>query len=117
MWSWALRCHLFASAGQVGSFAAEAMSYRAPSNAVIADSTRATRRVLLDARPLQGADSQRGIGSYVRGLVVGLLEEGFDGHTALLFDASLPVPPIPAGDFVTCTVERRYQGRPGGSFR
>lgn len=71
------------------------------------------RRVLVDARALQGADAQRGIGSYVRGLILGLREEGFDRSTALLFDAGRPLPPVPAGDFVACTVRRRYRGRPG----
>jgi glycosyltransferase involved in cell wall biosynthesis len=75
--------------------------------------SRRTRRVLMDARPLQGPDSQRGIGSYVRGLIAGLLEEGFDTQTALLFDAGMPLPPIPSGDFVTHTVRRRYRGRVG----
>lgn len=74
---------------------------------------RLTPRVLLDARPLQTADSRRGIGSYVRGLIAGLREEGFDGRTALLFDASLPIPEIPAGDFVAYTKRRRYRGRLG----
>jgi glycosyltransferase involved in cell wall biosynthesis len=71
------------------------------------------RRVLVDARPLQGADAQRGIGSYVRGLILGLREEGFDRSTALLFDAGTPLPPVPAGDFVAYTVRRRYRGRLG----
>ncbi|HSR22501.1 MAG TPA: glycosyltransferase family 1 protein [Candidatus Eisenbacteria bacterium] len=71
-------------------------------------------RVLVDARALQGADAQRGIGSYVRGLVLGLLEEGFDRSTALLFDAGRPLPPVPAGDFVAYTGHRRYRGRLGG---
>src|SRR5215471_11255620 len=71
------------------------------------------RRVLLDARPLQGADAQRGIGSYVRGLILGLCEEGFDDRVALLFDAGRPIPPVPAGDFVAHTVRRRYAGRAG----
>jgi glycosyltransferase involved in cell wall biosynthesis len=75
--------------------------------------SRRTRKVLLDARPLQGPDSQRGIGSYVRGLIVGLREEGFDSQTALLFDADLPLPAIPAGDFVVYTIQRRYRGRLG----
>lgn len=70
-------------------------------------------RVLVDARALQGPDAQRGIGSYVRGLISGLREEGFDRRTALLFDAGLPMPPVPEGDFVACTVRRRYRGRPG----
>jgi len=69
--------------------------------------------VLLDARALQGADAQRGIGSYVRGLILGLREEGFDASTALLFDAGMPLPPVPAGDFVAYTVRRRYTGRLG----
>jgi glycosyltransferase involved in cell wall biosynthesis len=73
----------------------------------------AASRVLLDARPLQGADAQRGIGSYVRGLVVGLLEQGFDRRTALLFDAGRPIPRLPEGDFVVTTVRRRYGGRAG----
>jgi glycosyltransferase involved in cell wall biosynthesis len=69
--------------------------------------------VLLDARPLQGADAQRGIGSYVRGLILGLRDEGFASRTALLFDAGLPLPPVPRGDFVAYTVRRRYRGRLG----
>ncbi|HKF74957.1 MAG TPA: glycosyltransferase family 1 protein [Candidatus Dormibacteraeota bacterium] len=70
-------------------------------------------RVLLDARPLQTAHAQRGIGSYVRGLVVGLLEAGFDRRTALLFDAGQPLPAVPAGRFVAHVVRRRYRGRLG----
>ena len=70
-------------------------------------------RVLLDARALQGADAQRGIGSYVRGLILGLREEGFDVCTALLFDAGVELPQVPAGDFVAYTVRRRYSGRLG----
>jgi glycosyltransferase involved in cell wall biosynthesis len=71
------------------------------------------RRVLLDARPLQGPDAQRGIGSYVRGLIAGLRDEGFADRTALLFDAGLPLPRVPGGDFVAFTVRRRYHGRSG----
>jgi glycosyltransferase involved in cell wall biosynthesis len=71
------------------------------------------RRVLVDARPLQGPDAQRGIGSYVRGLITGLREEGFDRCTALLFDTGSPLPPLPAGDFVAHTIRRRYGGRFG----
>jgi glycosyltransferase involved in cell wall biosynthesis len=69
--------------------------------------------VLLDARPLQSADAQRGIGSYVRGLIVGLREEGFDRRVALLFDAGMPVPPVPDGEFQAYTSRRRYHGRLG----
>lgn len=73
----------------------------------------ADRRVLLDARPLQSADARRGIGSYVRGLIVGLLDEGFDRRTALLFDSRLPIPRVPKGRFTVCTVRGRYGGRVG----
>ena len=75
--------------------------------------TDATRRVLLDARPLQGGHARRGIGSYVRGLIVGLLDQGFDGRIALLFDASVPVPPLPEGEWVTYRIRRRYRDRLG----
>ena len=71
------------------------------------------RRVLIDARPLQGASALRGIGSYVRGLLTGLLEEGFDGHVALLLDGRLPPPPLPSGRFVAYNIRPRYAGRLG----
>jgi glycosyltransferase involved in cell wall biosynthesis len=74
---------------------------------------RVAGRVLLDARPLQGADSQRGIGSYVRGLIAGLIEEGFDNRCALLFDADRALPPVPRSGLVACTVSQRYGGRLG----
>ena len=34
--------------------------------------------VLLDMRPLQGPSSARGVGAYARGLLSGLIENGFD---------------------------------------
>jgi glycosyltransferase involved in cell wall biosynthesis len=71
----------------------------------------ASRRVLLDARPLQDGHAYRGIGSYVRGLIAGLLDQGFDGRTALLFDAAVPLPPIPDGNWVAYRVRRRYRNR------
>src|SRR5436190_898537 len=71
------------------------------------------RRIVIDARPLQDDHALRGIGSYVRGLVVGLREQGFDGRTGLLFDAGRPVPPLPAGEWQAYTVRRRYGGRLG----
>ena len=46
-------------------------------------------RILIDARPLQGPDAVRGIGSYVRGLLAGMIEVGFDRRAALLVDAGL----------------------------
>ena len=74
---------------------------------------REGRRIVIDARPLQDDHAVRGIGSYVRGLVVGLRAEGFDGRTALLFDAGRPVPPLPRGDWQAYAVRRRYRGRAG----
>jgi glycosyltransferase involved in cell wall biosynthesis len=78
-----------------------------------ATASSVTRRVLVDARPLQGDDALRGIGSYVRGLISGLLEEGYDDRIALLLDADRPPPPVPAGSFLAFTVRRRYRGRVG----
>lgn len=71
------------------------------------------QRVLIDARPLQGPDAVRGIGSYVRGLLAGILETGFDGRAALLLDARLPPPELPSSDFVAFSVRGRYTGRLG----
>jgi glycosyltransferase involved in cell wall biosynthesis len=72
-----------------------------------------SRRVLLDVRPLQDGNAKRGIGSYVRGLIAGLLEQGFDRRTALLYDATVPLPPLPAGDWLAYRVRRRYGDRLG----
>ncbi len=71
------------------------------------------RRVLIDARPLQGPSGTRGIGSYVRGLLAGLLEQGFDHHVSLLIDGRLPAPSVPEGAFVAHAVRPRYRGRFG----
>ena len=73
----------------------------------------ADRRIVIDARPLQDDHAVRGIGSYVRGLVVGLRELGFDHRAALLFDAGRPVPPLPKGEWLAYAVRRRYRGRLG----
>lgn len=73
----------------------------------------AAGRILIDARPLQGGDAGRGIGSYVRGLLAGLREVGFDGRSALLFDAGSPAPEVPAGRWLAYSVRRRYRGRAG----
>jgi glycosyltransferase involved in cell wall biosynthesis len=70
-------------------------------------------RVLVDARPLQGPSAARGIGSYLRGLLSGLLEIGFDRNVALLIDGRLPTPMVPAGAFVAHAVRPRYRGRLG----
>lgn len=68
-------------------------------------------RVLLDVRPLQGRDRVRGIGTYVRGLLGGLIEEGFDDHLGLLIDGREALPELPRGDFVAFAVRPRYRGR------
>ncbi|MDQ6921706.1 MAG: glycosyltransferase family 4 protein [Candidatus Dormibacteraeota bacterium] len=70
-------------------------------------------RVLIDARPLQGPSGARGIGSYVRGLLAGLLEQGFDHNVSLLVDGRLPTPSVPEGAFVAHSVRPRYRGRFG----
>ncbi|MGH7904163.1 MAG: glycosyltransferase family 4 protein [Candidatus Dormibacteraceae bacterium] len=71
---------------------------------------RPQRRVLLDARILQGPSARRGIGSYARGLIDGLVAEGFGARLSLLVDARLPEPRLPSGCEVE-TVRRRYHGR------
>lgn len=73
----------------------------------------AADRVLLDVRPLQRADAQRGIGTYVRGLLGGIVEEGFDDRMALLVDSGAELPNLPDGGFVAYAVGRRYRGRLG----
>ena len=66
--------------------------------------------VLFDVRPLQGRDSVRGIGTYVRGVLMGLVDGGWASRLALLADDGLPAPPIP-GEFPMFAVRRRYHGR------
>src|ERR1700730_1474962 len=68
-------------------------------------------RILIDARPLQGPSGARGIGSYVRGLLAGLLEQRFDHNVSLLVDGRLPAPSVPEGAFVAHAVRPRYRGR------
>jgi glycosyltransferase involved in cell wall biosynthesis len=70
-----------------------------------------SNRVLMDARPLQGASSLRGMGRYVRSLLGALLAEGFGGQLALLMDGGQALPELPGGDYVVYTVRRRYRGR------
>jgi len=67
--------------------------------------------VLLDMRPLQGPSARRGIGSYARGLLHGLIEEGFDRNLTLLLDSGLPVPPLPVAEYRLASSRRRYRGQ------
>src|SRR5260370_18527014 len=56
-------------------------------------------RVLLDMRPLQGPSAGRGVGSYARGLLGGLIAEGFDSNLTLLLDAVRDDPTLPPGPY------------------
>lgn len=73
-------------------------------------SIHAERLVLVDARPLQGPDAGRGVGTYVRGLLDGLVEEGAGERVGVLIDAGLEVPELPAVA-AAFRVRRRYPGR------
>lgn len=72
---------------------------------------RAGKSVLLDGRPLQGPSAVRGVGSYARGLLKGLIAEGFDSRLTLLLDAGLAEPQLPAGSYKLAGSRRRYHGQ------
>src|SRR5919199_4304426 len=74
-------------------------------------SSTTSRRVLVDVRALQGPSARRGIGTYARGLLGGLVAEGFDASTSLLIDAELPSPDLPEGAFDVQQTRRRGHGR------
>jgi glycosyltransferase involved in cell wall biosynthesis len=74
-------------------------------------SSTISRQVLVDVRALQGPSARRGIGTYARGLLGGLVAEGFDAHMTLLIDAELPSPDLPAGAFDVQQTRRRGHGR------
>jgi glycosyltransferase involved in cell wall biosynthesis len=67
--------------------------------------------VLLDMRPLQGPSGSRGVGTYARGLLQGLISEGFDSKLTLLLDADLPEPSLPAGGYRLAGSRRRSHGQ------
>ncbi len=67
--------------------------------------------VLLDMRPLQGPSAGRGVGSYARGLLKGLIGEGFDSRLTLLLDAGLVEPSLPPGGYRLAGSRRRYHGQ------
>ena len=67
--------------------------------------------VLLDMRPLQGPSASRGVGSYARGILHGLISIGFDSNLTLLLDADLPEPSLPTGSYRLAGSRRRYRGR------
>jgi glycosyltransferase involved in cell wall biosynthesis len=69
-------------------------------------------RIIVDARPLQDASSRRGIGTYARGLIGGLLRAGWGPRLGLLLDGGRPLPDLPEGTgLVVYSVRRRYHGR------
>ena len=61
-------------------------------------------------RPLQGPSAGRGVGSYARGLLGGLIESGFDAQLTLLLDAALDEPELPPGGYRLAGCRRRYHG-------
>jgi glycosyltransferase involved in cell wall biosynthesis len=71
----------------------------------------ASSRVLVDMRPLQSSSAGRGVGSYARGLLGGLIAEGFDSRLTLLLDAGLDEPPLPPGRYQLAGSRRRYHGQ------
>src|SRR3979411_2747832 len=70
-----------------------------------------TSSVLLDMRPLQGPSAGRGVGSYARGLLKGLIAQGFDSRLTLLLDAGLEHPALPPGAYRLAGSRRRYHGQ------
>ena len=67
--------------------------------------------VLLDMRPLQGPSAARGVGSYARGLLKGLIGAGFDSHLTLLLDAAFDAPSLPVGRYRVHGSRRRSHGQ------
>ena len=65
-------------------------------------------------RPLQGPSAGRGVGSYARGLLGGLIAEGFDSNLTLLLDAGRDEPTLPPGRYQLAGSRRRYHGQLAG---
>ena len=65
-------------------------------------------------RPLQGPSAGRGVGSYARGLLKGLIAEGFDSRLTLLLDAAFDEPSLPPGRYELAGSRRRYHGQLAG---
>jgi glycosyltransferase involved in cell wall biosynthesis len=62
-------------------------------------------------RPLQGPSAWRGVGTYAKGLLNGLVTAGFDANLNLLLDAGQSEPALPAGNFRLTHTRRRYGGQ------
>src|SRR5258708_32266900 len=71
-------------------------------------------RVLVDMRPLEGPSAGRGVGSYARGRLGGLIAEGFDSNLPLLLDAVRDEPTLPPGRYQLAGSRRRYHGQLAG---
>ena len=67
--------------------------------------------VLLDMRPLQGPSAGRGVGSYARGLLGGLIKAGFGANLTLLLDVAFDEPVLPPGAYRLAGCRRRYHGQ------
>lgn len=65
-------------------------------------------------RPLQGPSAGRGVGTYARGLLDGLIKIGFAPHLTLLLDAARETPVLPAADYRIAYTRRRYHGQLAG---
>ena len=65
-------------------------------------------------RPLQGPSAGRGVGSYARGLLKGLIAEGFDSRLSLLLDVAHDEPSLPPGRYQLAGSRRRYHGQLAG---
>jgi glycosyltransferase involved in cell wall biosynthesis len=62
-------------------------------------------------RPLQGPSAGRGVGSYARGLIAGLVEAGYDASLTLLLDVAFDEPQLPRGRYELAGCRRRYHGQ------
>ena len=62
-------------------------------------------------RPLQGPSAVRGVGSYARGLLKGLIAAGFDSHLTLLLDSAFDAPALPVGAYRMVGCRRRSHGQ------
>src|SRR5207237_8253188 len=67
--------------------------------------------VLLDVRALQGPSAGRGVGAYARGLLQGLVDNGFGSNLTLLLDVAFDAPRLPAGDYKLAGCRRRSHGQ------
>src|SRR5260370_19755537 len=65
-------------------------------------------------RPLQGPSAGRGVGSYARGLLGGLIAAGLDSILTLLLDAVRDEPTLPPGRSQLAGSRRRYHGQLAG---